>query len=64
MKLNAEIQYINQQTFDLIQQIQNIGNKEEKVAALELLKVIDRSLDNKFEEFMKIKDRENRKKLI
>jgi hypothetical protein len=61
----AEIQQINNKTFELIQLIQAPHkNKEDKMQAFDKLKLLDRSLETKMSECMKIKDRDLKKSLI
>ena len=61
----AEIQQINNKTFELIQLIQAPHkNKEDKMQAFDKLKLLDRSLETKMTECMRIKDRELKKSLI
>ena len=63
--MKAELMTINEQTFKLIQTLQQ-GNvsHENKQKALDTLKAIDQSLDMKAMECMKIKDRELKKSLM
>lgn len=61
----AEILQINNKTFELIQLIQaSHKNKEDKMQAYDKLKLLDRSLETKMSECMKIRDREQKKALI
>ena len=61
----AEIQQINSLTFQLIQLIQSSDkSKEAKYEAFDKIKLLDRSLETKMTECMKIKDREQKKSLI
>jgi hypothetical protein len=65
LKKKAEILQINNMTFELIQIIQaNHKNREDKMQAYDRLKLLDRSLETKMTECMKIKDREQKKLLI
>jgi hypothetical protein len=63
LKAMADLDFINGQTFKLIQTIQQAATKGDRVAAYENLKVIDGTLDAKMVEFMKIKDKDLKKDL-
>lgn len=64
-KREAELQLINQRTFELVQLIQKGStSKKDKLEAYSQIQEINRNLDAKMEEFMKVKDRQLRKVLL
>ena len=64
VRKKAEIEICNQQTFELIQQIQSQDVKVDKKQAFEKLQLINKSLDKKYEECFAIKERTIKKKLM
>ena len=64
VRKQAEIEICNQQTFELIQQIQSQDVQVNKKQAFEKLQLINKSLDTKYEECLAIKGRITRKKLM
>ena len=63
MKAMADLDFINSQTFKLIQKIQQATTKNDRTSAYENLKVIDGTLDAKMVDFMKIRDKDLKKEL-
>ena len=64
LKSLADIDWCNQLTFDLIQRVQKAETDLDRKMALNKLVVIDSTLDARMQQFMKIKDRQLKKKLI
>ena len=63
-KSAANLEFLNKKIFALIQQIQKATTREERAQALGFLMALDKAMDNKYDEFMKIKDRKAKKELI
>ena len=63
MKAMADLDFINRKTFQLIQTIQKATTREDRANALAQLIVIDSTLDARYEQFMKIKNRSLKKTL-
>ena len=62
---DAELKLINKRTFDLIQTIQKgSGSKKDKMEAYSQIQEINRNMDAKLEQFMKIKDKNLKKTLL